>query len=453
MSISLSHSGQAPYDLTSPRSVAQAGNFFFLLFIFVLPFQRMTDNLFGIQGLKPFNVLSAVVLAQVVLYAAPLHATDKIERTSIRLLLLYFATLVVALARSIPNAPLLHSRFPDSFPDSYFSFLLSCSMPCFYLLPFLFVLKRMCSFPELEKITTVICLSILLLSFTFIALVLMNPSALHSADQADLAELVSANRNEMAELCDTYFGVHYNTIGTIYICTIPLLLYRALTRGAFWIVPFGLALVAILLLQSRSAMVIVAVSCALFLVLRRSYVILAVGAAAAGVASLLWTVPTVQALLSVGFDSGTDVSADALFTGRVDSVWIPLLNEAASDASLFLFGGGRYATGASQLWASGTLMPVTHAHNAIINFFIDCGAILTGVLLVFLAVGTVIALRVGRRLNIDLYWALFVCLFGLGISMATECDILPSIENMYVFPIIAMMINLARLRGSDTSAV
>jgi hypothetical protein len=30
--------------------------------------------------------------------------------------------------------------------------------------------------------------------------------------------------------------------------------------------------------------------------------------------------------------------------------------------------------------------------------------------------------------------------------MATERDILPTIENMYVFPIIAMMVNLARLR-------
>jgi hypothetical protein len=56
------------------------------------------------------------------------------------------------------------------------------------------------------------------------------------------------------------------------------------------------------------------------------------------------------------------------------------------------------------------------------------------------------AWRVGRRLNSDLYWALFACIFGCGISMAAEGDILPRIDNMYAFPIIAMMINLARLR-------
>lgn len=445
MSASLSHSGRAPYHLTSPHSVAEAGTFFFLLFVFILPFQRVTDNLFDIQGLKPFNLLSAVVLAYLVLHTAPLHATDKLERTSIRLFLLYFATFTIALIRSIPNAPLLHSRFPDSFPESYISFVLSCIVPGFYLLPFLFILKSMRSFQELERLTTVICLSILLLSIVFVALVLMNPSVLLSGDRSGMADLVPASRDEMAEFCQTYFGVHYNTIGTIYICTIPLLLYTALTRSAFWIVPLGLALVAILLLQSRSALVIVAASCSLFLVLRRRFVILAVGAAAAGIASLLWTVPTVQALLSIGFDSGSDVSADALFTGRVESVWVPLLNEWTSDIGLFLFGAGRYGTGTSPLWASGTLMPVTHAHNAIINFFLDCGAILTGVLLVFLCVGTATAWRVGRRLNSDLYWALFACIFGCGISMATECDILPAIENMYVFPIIAMMINLARL--------
>jgi len=305
------------------------------------------------------------------------------------------------------------------------------------------------SFLELERITTVICLSMLLLSIAFIALVLMNPSVLFSVDRSEVADLVSASRDEMAVLCEAYFGAHYNTIGTMYICTTPLLLYRALTRSAFWIIPLGLAFVAILLLQSRSALVIIAVSCALFLILRRRFVILFVGAAAAGVASLLWTVPTVQALLSVGFDSGTDVSADAVFTGRVDFVWIPLLNEWTSDAGLFLFGGGRYATGTSSLWASGALMPVTHAHNAIITFFVDCGVILTAVLLVFLAVGTVTAWRVGRRLNNDLYWALFACIFGCGISIATECDFLPATENMYVFPIVAMMINLARLRLAD----
>jgi hypothetical protein len=72
--------------------------------------------------------------------------------------------------------------------------------------------------------------------------------------------------------------------------------------------------------------------------------------------------------------------------------------------------------------------------------------ILTGVLLIFLFVGTATAWRVGRMLNSDLYWALFASIFGCGISMATERDIFPTIENMYAFPVIAMMINLARLR-------
>ncbi len=450
MSASLSHNGRAPNHLTLPHSVAQAGTLFFLLFVFMWPFQRIpfvADNLFGIQGLKPFNLLSAVVLAYLVFDTAPLHATDKIERTSIRIFLLYFATFAVALIRSVPNAPLLHSRFPDSFPESYFDFVLSsCSVPTFYILSFLFTLKRMCSFQELERITTVICLSILLLSIAFVALVLMNPSVLRSGDQSGMAELVPASRNEMAELCATYFGVHYNVIGSIYICTVPLLLYRAITRGALWIAPLGLSLLAVLLLGSRSALVTVAASCSLFLILRRSFVILVLGAAAAGVTSLLWIGPTVNALLSIGFGGSSHVSADALLTGRVDYIWIPLLSEWTSDIGLFLFGAGRYGMGTSQLWDTGTLYQANHAHNAIINFFLDCGVILTGVLLIFLLVGTATAWRVGRRLNSDLYWALFACIFGFGIGMATERDILPTIENMYVFPIIAMMVNLARLR-------
>src|SRR5215472_13073682 len=109
----------------------------------------------------------------------------------------------------------------------------------------------------------------------------------------------------MAQLCETNFGVHYNVIESMYISTVPLLLYRALTRGALWIAPLCLSLLVVLLLESRSALVTVAASCSLFLILRRRFVILALGAAVAGVASLMSIAPTIDALLSVGFGSGS----------------------------------------------------------------------------------------------------------------------------------------------------
>lgn len=447
MTASLTHNGRSPYHLTLPHSVAQAGTFFFLLFLFMWPFQGalfLADNLFDIQGFKPFNLLSAVVLAYLVFDTAPLHATDKIERTSIRIFLLYFATLAIALIRSVPNAPLLHSRFPG-IPGSYVDFVLSaCIVPTFYTLSFLFILRRMCSFQELEKITTVICLSILLLSISFVAVVLMNPSVLLAGHAGGMTD---SDRDEMAQLCIVYFGSHYNVIGSMFISTVPLLVCRALTRGALWIAPLCLSLVAVLLLESRTTLVAVVASCSLFLILRRRFGILVFGAGVAGVTSLVWSGPTVDALLSIGFGSGSDVvSADALLTGRVDYIWRPLLEEWTSNIGLFLFGAGRYGIGTSQLWNTGTLLEKTVAHNAIIGFFLDCGVILTGVVLMFLMAGTVTAWRVGRRLNSDLYWALFASMFGCGISMVTGRDILPTIENMYVFPIIAMMINLARLR-------
>jgi hypothetical protein len=247
----------------------------------------------------------------------------------------------------------------------------------------------------------------------------------------------------MAQLCETNFGVHYNVIESMYISTVPLLLYRA-PRGALWIAPVCLSLLAVLLLESRSALVAVAASCSLFLILRRSFVIIILGAAAAGVTSFLSIGSTVTALLSVGFGSSSGFSADGLLTGRLDYIWVPLLSEWASNIGLFLFGAGRYGIGTSQLWDTGSLYQASQAHNAIISFFLDCGVILTVVLLVFLLVRTATAWRVGRRLNSDLYWALFACIFGCGISMATEADIFPTNQNMYAFPIIAMMINLAR---------
>jgi hypothetical protein len=435
----LNHNSRVLHSHTFANLVAQSGRNVFLLFVFALPFQRVIffrENLFGIQGMKPLNLLSAAVLAYLMFHATLFRTTDKIEQRSIGIFILYFVTLAVALIRSIPNAPLFHSRFPDVFPDSYLDYVLSsCIVPAFYLLPFLFILKHMCSVEELERTTTVICQSVSLLSVAVVVIFLLNPSV-----------VLSGNRDDVAELCETYFGIHYNTLGTIYICTAPLLLYKFLERNALWIVPVALALVAVLLLQSRSALVTVAVSCCLLLIQRRRFAILVLGGILVGITSLLWIGPTIDALLSIGFDDSTDFSADALMTGRVDFIWVPLLTEWTSDVGLFLFGAGRYGIMTSQLWSTGALFHATHAHNAIINFFLDCGAILTAVLLIFLVVGVTTAWNAGRSLNSDLYWALFICLLGFGIGMATERDIFPTISNMYVFPIVAMMINLARLR-------
>lgn len=439
----------APFAAALAHSVSRSGTNLLLLFVFMLPFQRaifLRNNLFGIQGMKPFNLLSAVVLAYLVFQSAPLRATDKIELRSIRIFLLYFATFTIALIRSIPNAPLFHSRFPDVFPDSYFDYILSdCIVPAFYVLPFLFILKFICSFQELERITTVICLSILVLSVAFIILVLMNPSVLLSGSRSEVADLISGARDEMGELCGTYFGLFYNTIGTIYICTIPLLLYKV-TRNAFWIVPLGLSFVAVLLLESRSALAISVSYCFLFLILRRRFTILILGGTVIGIVSFLWIGSTIGALLSIGFENSSHFSANSLLTGRVDLIWAPLLNEWTSDIGLFLFGAGSLGMVTSQLWDTGTLLHATHAHNAIIDFFLDCGVILSVVLIIFLLVGIATAWRVGRRLNNDLYWALFAGILGYGVGMATERQIFPTVDSMYVFPIIAMMINLARLR-------
>jgi hypothetical protein len=447
MSVVLRYSGRTPYHHTLTHSLAQSGKWLVLALVFMLPFQRVpffNANLFDIQGFKPFNLLSAVVLAYLLFQSAPLSATDKIEQRSIRVFLLYFATFIIAFSRSIPNAPLFHSRFPDVFPASYLDYVMSFGVvSAFYMLPFLFVLKRCCSFSELERVTSVICLSILLLSAALIMAVLMNPSA-----------ALSGSRASMNELCETYFGVHYNTIGTIYICTAPLLLYKVLTRNALWIVPVALSLFAILLLSSRSALLTVAVSYFLFLLHKRKFVILILGAAMAGITSFLWIGPTMEALLSIGFEDTSDVSADALLTGRVDYIWIPLLSEWTSDIGLLLFGAGRFGMITSESWDTGTLIHATHAHNAIIDFFLDCGAIASSILLIFIYIGVSTAWRVGRRLNHDLYWALFACIFGYGISMLTERQVFPTVDNMYVFLFIAMMINLARLslRARQTSA-
>ncbi|TIH43124.1 hypothetical protein, partial [Klebsiella pneumoniae] len=170
--VAVRYGGRTPYHRAQADSLGQSAKWLFLAIVFILPFQRVpfvNTNLLGIQGCKPFNLLSAGVLVYLLFQVPLLSASDRIERTSIRVLLLYFVTFAIAFARSIPNAPLLHDRLPDVFPESYLDYIMSYGMvPAFYILPFLFILKRCRSFSEIETVVDAICVSILLLSASFI---------------------------------------------------------------------------------------------------------------------------------------------------------------------------------------------------------------------------------------------------------------------------------------------
>lgn len=406
-----------------------------LIGIAALPFANsllFANNIAGIPGLKPVNVILGLTLAIAIFKGGMLRSRDRIEARAKLVLLAYFLLFTFEFLRSIPNVPLFSTLLPTLFEGDPLRYTLSFYVKnALLLVPFVFIVTYMRN--ETDRVLMALASGIFILSLVVVALVVLDPGVL------------GQGRDGIERLCEKYLGLHYNTVGTIYLTVGPILVYLARDRSPFAVANLGLAALVILILQSRSALVVFALSAVITLVLIRRTGLLVAGSIGVALASGFWLGPTVSALLSVGIDDGSVQSMDSLFTGRVARLWVPLFSEWSADPMLFLFGAGRYGILTSDLWPTGQLLQALHAHNAFFDFFLDAGAILTVVLIGAILWWLVWSFRMGRRLRSPLYWALFMCPAAYLVGTLTERQFFPAVDNMLLFPILAVMLNLVRL--------
>jgi O-antigen ligase len=217
---------------------------------------------------------------------------------------------------------------------------------------------------------------------------------------------------------------------------------KALEKHPFWIANFAFAVLTIIFLQSRSALLVFLVSNALLLLLLKRKKLLIFFSGTLLAVSLLWLPETLIHGFTTGFDSGT---ADAVLTGRVDRLWIPLVTEWLENPRKLFFGAGRYGILTSPLWVQGFLIPTSHAHNAFLDFFLENGIILFGFLVFFIITFMTASWRVCKQIDTPLCWSLFVSLFAYLVATITDRQLFPNVENMLLFPSIALLINAIRL--------
>ena len=230
----------------------------------------------------------------------------------------------------------------------------------------------------------------------------------------------------------------------------PLLLLMAVQRKGFWAANYVLAVVALLLLGSRTSLSVFAFA-SLAVLLFMGHVRLALAGLIVGVVAIaaFAATPTVSALLSVGVDAGQIVSLDRILERRQTLIWVPLLIEWWEQPTKFWFGAGHFGILTSRVWLGG----ITHAHNGLIDFFLDCGIILTGALVAFLVWGLAAAWRVARRVRDPVLWVLFVCVVAYLASTVTGRGFFPRNDNGQLFPILALLIAYGRVRATEMKTV
>jgi hypothetical protein len=412
-----------------------------LIGLVALPFANsllFANNIASIPGLKPVNAILAATFAIGFFKGGMFRSRDGVERRAKLFLLAYFLLFTFEFIRSLPNLGLFSGLLPNQFEGEPIRYILSFFVKnALLLVPFIYILAFMRD--ETDRVLGALALGIFLLSCLIVALVIMDPGVL------------GGGRNAIETLCERYIGFHYNTLGTIYLTVGPLLVYLARDRNLFALANLGLATLVILILQSRSALLVFVIASVVTLVLIRRKGFLVVGAVAVVLASGFWLGPTLSAVLSIGIDDGSVQSLDGLFTGRVEYLWLPLWSEWTSDPMLFLFGAGRYGILTSPLWKNGQILQAMHAHNAFLDFFLDAGAVLTLVLIGTIAWLLARGYRVGRVLRDPLYWSLFMCAVAYLAGTLTERQFFPAVDNMLLFPLLAVMLNVVRARYASVA--
>lgn len=389
-----------------------------------------------IPGLKIPNLLAAFAFLMFASHGIS-WPKDAIGRRALIGFGCYCGLFLFAFLRSLPHLQTFHALFPDTFSGSPIDYVDSnFALPILFAMTFLYLIVAMRSERRISLVVDAISISMCVLSVSIVVLVAYEPSAFFASDRSAILDLIASS-----------FGLHYNGLATFYTITGPLLLFLGIRRGGFSTFNFFLAFAAVILLKSRTAIVIFAASSVATVIALGRFRSLLVAGPAITFAAIILAGPVLIQLLSTGFTQKSGISLFLLLSGREQAIWIPLLFEWFRDPSHLYFGEGLFGILTSKiLFSPASLFAAGQAHNLYLEFFLDNGAVLTVGFLVALVYGLLRGWALRRRVNSQLYVVLYICIASFLVSGLTGRRFFPDGENLLVFPMLALMLNVARLK-------
>ncbi len=429
------------------RSVSQAARagwaeLSLLTLIAAMPFLAsplMAAEAFGVGMLRLYNIVPAFALFAFLSEGNILPGRERLERRAFFAFAGYAAFAVFVVVRALPHLNLYHALYPEIFPLNPFKYLEErAALPLLVAVSFVYVLRRMSGPEGISRALEAITFGVFAMSCVVLAAVAYQPDALFSPDPG---------RSIMLSVTTNALGMHYNAVGTVLAMTAPLLLYMALNRGSFWTFGYMTAFAAVLVAKSRTGLFdFVGISAVAMLALGRGKTLVAAAPLVAGGAIVLIG-PELVHLLSIGFSQRSGFSLFFFLSGREQAIWLPVLAEWFSDPERLLLGAGAHGILDSIAIQSGMFgFQAGQAHNLYLEFFLDNGLVLFLICAAGLGYLLWRGYRIGKRVNSGLYWSLYLCIVSFLITGLSGRLYYPDHENYLMFPIVATLINVARLR-------
>jgi O-antigen ligase len=345
------------------------------LVILILPISSSSvfpHQMLGVRGLNPLNLLLFCTMAAC-FFQSGLH--EKWSRYLTKpLLWLYIIPILVAGA--------LGARHVDEIAPHFFATgLLEFNSvigyvrdvvvrPMFFVLFALLLAVAVARSRDPEKFVFPILLAVCIMCLLAMAFTYLSGYS--------LAELASSSARSFFQP----IGIHANDLGRLYAVAYALLLFTfAQTERADLKMALLIAMVAVVvaltLTFSRGSFVGFIVVNLLFLISRRNAFGIIVFCMLA-VAALFLAPGAVYERLSAGLDG----NLNQLSAGRTEEIWLPLVPELLKSP---FWGSGLMSITWADAMRHGAMLPVTHAHNAYLQTYMDMGLIGLGLLCAYFA--------------------------------------------------------------------
>lgn len=413
---------------------------FLALVLLVMPFSNsgvLSQNILGITGMKPFNLLAILMVGFWVMKGGRvLSFKDKIDKKATMLFYCYIVVFGIQFVRSFLNYDVLLIRLGGEFASSSLGYLLSYGVKSLLLtLSFVYICQLIRSKKQLHGVIAILTVSILV--FSCVSMMLSFG-----------IQTSGLQRNSVAKVFMDNLGLHYNNVATIIMLGIPLVFGISMELGKryFWILIFLTA--ALISAGSRGAISSAA--------LGTMFVFFLTFANSNSNSKIKTFVIIVSCFVLVAMSSGAIITfisggeAEASFAeasnGRWDLMWLPLFSELIQKPLAMIFGYGMFGMVQSDSYIYvRDFYQATHAHNAYLNLLVDAGLI---VLLPFVITCIVLfkkALRYGKHIKSPIFYGLLGSFIAFMIASLSGRQFLPNLDNMMLFPVVALIICYVRL--------
>jgi len=326
------------------------------IFIFLLPYSEtelFRDSLMSLPGAKPLHLLALFVMAIAVINY---RQSSKMPKFASLFAVFLVTIFTVSIIRSLAYFETI--TWLREVDLSAFNYVLSDFVkPLLYFIPFIIIVKFVNRFKHLEFL-----LKILVLSITALSIYLLYSFLFKIGFNGDIRQI--------EEYYALNLGLHRNDLANFYIIGFPLVLANCfLKKNIMSFLSIGFSVAAIGFLYSRTAYVILLLAFIFYLFISKRAKFLPVFLVLAFALSFIISASIVERA-SKGLESN---DLELISAGRIEGIWLPLIEEYTGDAEHLLLGKGRYAILSSNAAQRDIIHIVAHPHNMYLEQLIDAG--------------------------------------------------------------------------------